>query len=373
MTYRQSVFTHPEIYDLSGTDTPFLNAVRANVHFHQRHCPEYARLLDSEGFEVASLRSTADLHRIPVIPTAFFKSHRLYSLDERRFVVRATSSGTKGSKSEVGFDVRSVYYGLRMLFSTFRYHRLISPLPTNYIVLGYEPSRHNPMGAAKTASLATRFAPALRREFALKDTGSEYRLNLDGLERALRRYSKMGLPVRFVGFPAYMYFLVKELKDNGIRLRLNKRSKVLLGGGWKQFTSEQMDKRALYELIRETLGIQEADCKEFFSAVEHPVAYCDCRNHHFHVPVFSRVIVRDVNTLQPVRHGEVGLLSFVTPLVESMPLVSVVTDDLAVMYDGRQCGCGISSPYFEVLERAGLAEVVTCAATAADLLGGVSQ
>ena len=124
-------------------------------------------------------------------------------------------------------------------------------------------------------------------------------------------------------------------------------------------------------MIEETLGIQEENCKEFFGAVEHPIVYCDCKNHHFHVPVYSRVIIRDAKTLLPVENGKIGLLSLATPMVESVPLIDVITDDLAVMHDGETCGCGITSPYFEIIGRVGLQNIKTCAAGASELLEGM--
>jgi hypothetical protein len=53
-----------------------------------------------------------------------------------------------------------------------------------------------------------------------------------------------------------------------------------------------------------------------------------------------------------------------------MPLASVATDDLAVLYEDYDCGCGIKTPYFTLLGRAGLQGIKTCAATASELLGG---
>jgi len=85
------------------------------------------------------------------------------------------------------------------------------------------------------------------------------------------------------------------------------------------------------------------------------------------VPIYSRVIVRDLN-LQPVRYGEPGLLNLITPMMTSMPFTSVMTDDLAVMHDGKECDCGIESPYFDILGRVGLADIKTCAAGASELL-----
>lgn len=370
MNYRKKLFSAKKIYDLKNTEDVFLGAVRENAAYQKLHCTDYARLLQAERFDVDSIRSAEDLYKIPALPTLYFKLHELYSMDESKFKIRATSSGTKGKKSNIGLDKDTYRLGLRMVIKTFSHHKIISPVPTNYIVLGYEPAKQNRMGAVQTAFGTTRFAPALHREYALKLTGNDYALNIEGIKNALVRYGKMGFPVRFVGFPGYMYFLVRALKENGIRLRLNHLSRVLLGGGWKQFSAEKIDKKELYGLIYETLGIPEENCREFFSAVEHPVAYCDCKNHHFHVPVYSRVIIRDVDTLKPVSNGETGLLSFVTPLALSMPILSVITDDLAVLHDGEECGCGNLSPFFEILSRAGVREIRTCAAGAAEMLGG---
>ncbi len=370
MNSRRKLFFQKNPYDLKRSKHFFLQAVKENVQYHKDNCPEYAAILNQQGFEIESLQSEDDLYRIPVIPTVYYKRNRIFSVAEEKLIVKATSSGTKGLKSQVGFNKNSLLLGIAMMLRFFSYHKVISILPTNYIVLGYEPSKHTSMGAIKTAYGTTKFAPALHREYALKDTGTDYTLNIDGVKNAIFKYKKQGFPVRFVGFPSYMYFLAKTLKENNVSLKLNKKSKILLGGGWKQFSSEEIDRDSFYKLIKETLGIDKKNCIEFFSAVEHPLPYCKCENGHFHVPVYSRVIIRDVKTLLPVPKGELGLLSFVSPLVNSMPLISVVTDDLGVMYNGESCGCKIKTPYFDLHGRAGVRQIKTCTTGAAELLGG---
>ncbi|HEX3027572.1 MAG TPA: acyl-protein synthetase, partial [Clostridia bacterium] len=183
----------------------------------------------------------------------------------------------------------------------------------------------------------------------------------------LIHYEKSGFPVRFMGFPAYFMFLIKELMNSRIHLKLHPKSLVILAGGWKQFFAERVDKQTLYQMSKETLGIGGDRIREFFGAVEHPIAYFDCPNHHFHVPVYSRVIIRDTE-LNPVKYGEPGLLNLITPMMTSMPFVNVMTDDLAVLHPGEECGCGIHSPYFDILGRVGLADIKTCAAGASELL-----
>lgn len=369
MDYRKQLFTYKKIYDHKGSDACFLNTVKRNVLHHSLRCSEYADILKSRNFQLKQLETISDLHKIPVIPTLYLKTHRLRSMPVNKMFIKATSSGTKGRKSRIGFDLKSLYYGAFMVLRTASYHRLLSLIPTNYIMLGYKPDPGNQTVITKTALGATFFAPALHRTFALKPSTEGYQLDLEGLKESLLAYSQKPFPVRLIGFPAYMYFFLQELKNSGISVTLPKGSKVLLGGGWKQFYSEKVDKRTLYAMIEDVLGIKEENCREFFGAVEHPIIYCDCKKHHFHVPVYSRVIIRDINTLLPVQNGEIGLVNLITPMLESMPLVSVMTDDLGVLHDGSECGCGIDAPYFEIIGRVGVQGIKTCAAGATELLG----
>ncbi len=367
MNYGGRLFYQRKIYDGEKTDALFIRAIVENLRHHQARCPEYANILERRSFSPYDIKTSSDLHKIPPIPTLFLKNHPLYSAPRERLMFKSTTSGTSGKVSEMGLDWPSCFRGLGMVLGTVLTNRLLSIRPTNYVVLGYQPSKRNKIGAVKTAYAVTFTAPALHREYALKDKGTEYILNIGGIKNALLRYEKQGLPVRFMGFPAYFMFLLRELLEAGIRLKLHPKSLVILAGGWKQFFSERVDKPELYAMSRETLGLGEDRIREFFGAVEHPIAYIDCPQHHFHVPVYSRVIIRDTN-LQPVAYGAPGLLNLITPMMTSMPFTSVMTDDVAVLHHGDECPCGNKSPYFEVLGRAGLADLKTCAAGASELL-----
>ena len=372
MNNRRKLFTHSKPYDLQGTSELFLNAVKENIKFQQDNCKEYAGILKAYDFDISQIKTEDDLYKIPALPTLYFKRNKLLSVPEDKLTIKATSSGTKGQHSFIGFDKQSLYLGIRMMMKFFSYYKVVSLIPTNYIVLSYEPSDHTDVGAIKTADGTTKFAPALHREYALKDTGEDYQINIDGIKRALTRYAKMPFPVRFVGFPAYMYFLAKTLKENNIKLKLHRKSKILLGGGWKQFSNEKIDTEEFYSLMDETLGIKRENILEFFSAVEHPLPYCKCKNGHFHVPIYSRAIIRDAASLKPLGFDKLGLLSFVSPLVSSVPIISVMTDDMAILRDGKDCGCGIKTPYFELMGRAGVSQIKTCTTDAATLLKGAN-
>ncbi len=368
MRYRRKLFGVKHAFDTRTTEDLFVLAMRENCQFHYDHCAPYRRILQHYQFSPDGLTGVDDLARLPCLPTLLFKRHRLYSLPRRRMLIRATSSGTSGQFSEIGFEPGGLLCGLEMVLRIGRLRGLFSPVPCHYILFGYQPHRGNRTAVTKTAFGATLFTPALSRTYALRYSNGAYSADLDHIIRAIVRHARSRFPLRMMGFPSYTYFTLKKMQQQGIRLTLARGSKILLGGGWKQFYTEQVDKQTFYSLAAEVLGLADADIVEFFGAVEHPILYCDCARHHFHVPAYSRVLIRDVQTLAPLPNGQPGLVNLLTPMVAATPILSVMTDDLGVLHDGAECGCGLDSPYLEILGRVGLRDIKTCAAGAAELL-----
>lgn len=373
MGAKLSLYLHRDPYDQQGTEALFLKAMEENLAYHRRNNQAYARILrccglKQQGTEDHTVRSMEDLERIPPLPTALFKRQKLWTLKDEQMLIKATSSGTGGRKSEMGFDLESLFFGGLMTLGLGRYHRLFSGVPANYLMLGYAPHPTDTRIITKTQKITSLFAPPASYTYALHYRKGRYHLDIDGLLEGLERYEKSRLPVRIVGFPSYLFFLLRSLQEQGRRYRLPPSSMVLLGGGWKEHHREKVEKETLYRLLKEVLQILESQVREFFGAAEHPSLYCACPRHHFHVPIYSRAVIRDVKTLEPLAFGEPGLLDLLTPLAKGMPLLSVMTDDLAILHEGSSCGCPIKTPYFEILGRAGFEEIQTCAAGAKEFL-----
>ncbi len=370
MYIRLPLYFHSNVYNITGTKRYFQKCMLDNFHYHLRHNPTYRRMVeyDCKRKGIKKLQHVQKLDQIPPLPTALFKQERLWTLPRYHMAVQASSSGTSGTRSQIGYDWGSLPLAAAMALGLGKHHQLFSKIPTRYLMLGYEPHRGNPAMIVKTQGITSLFAPPARHLYALRWKKGGYTLDLDGLVAGLQQYSKGKLPVRLIGFPSYLYFLLLELKKAGKTYKLPSGSMVLMGGGWKEFSGIKVEIEALFSLCQEVLGLKETQVREFFGAAEHPVFYCTCKNHHFHVPIYGRVIIRDVSTLNPLGYGKIGLLNLLSPLAKSMPLLSVMTDDLAILHPGKSCGCGIESPYFEILGRAGLEEIMTCAATAGKLL-----
>lgn len=368
MSARRKLFFSREPYDLEKTNDLFAQAMRENCAFHYDNCKEYRKILDYYKFSPEDVKSYQDIYKIPVLPTAVFKNHHLFSMPEKRMLAKATSSGTKGKFSKIGFETSGLLCAVKMVLKVVRRRKLLSAKPVNYIMMGYQPHRSNQTAVTKNAAWTTLLAPALSRTYAIRWTEEGYKVDLEHIIDAILKKGAQNAPIRFMGFPSYTYFVMKLMDSRGQSVKLKKGSKILLGGGWKQFYTEQVDKKTFYDLAWKVLGVPEEDVVEFFGAVEHPILYCDCKNHRFHIPIYGRVAIRDVETLEPLGMDQVGLVNLMTPMVKATPIISVMTDDLGVIRDGSDCGCGITSPYLEIIGRVGMKDIKTCAAGAADLM-----
>ena len=87
------------------------------------------------------------------------------------------------------------------------------------------------------------------------------------------------------------------------------------------------------------------------------------------MPIYSRVIIRDPDSLVPLPPGQPGLVEFITPLLTATPILAVMTVDLGILHPAGSCSCGNPAPWLEILGRVGVKDIKTCAAGAAELLG----
>ncbi len=370
MDHIRKLFKLKSPYDYKKSEELFPLAIKENCIYHYEHNAEYRALLEQQSFSPYDDCAFEDLSKLPPLPTLYFKHHRLISVSNSKLLIKATSSGTGGlNRSFVGLDLYSILRGADELIKLFAYHKVWSLKPTRFVVFGYEHRFKNKTAIAQTAWGFTFTAPARSKDYVLRYIDGEYVADLDSIEKKLIKYSKEKLPVRTIGFPAYTYFLLKQMKEHGVKVKLPKGSLMTMGGGWKQFYAEKVSKEDFYALAYEMLGIEKESIIEFFGAVEHPIMWTQCKNHRFHVPNYARAIIRDVDDLHPLPNGQVGIINLLTPMCRATPLTSIMTDDLGILHD-NDCDCGISSPYLEIIGRVGIEDIKTCAAGAEELLKG---
>ncbi len=358
--------------DFSNTDGEFVSAMQEITAWHGKRNPFYAEWMRRSGFSPVELRTAADCAKVPWVMASFFKAHETLSIPQEKVSLTLTSSGTTGQKSQVLFDPWSIGAPQGMLDRIFQRNGWVTPnTPTNYLLYTYESAPDSKLGTSFTDNYLCRYAPIRSVFTALRRNGTGgHDFDFFGCVEKLRQFSDEGVPVRIFGFPAFLHFTVKKMADLGIPpLKLHPDSLVFLGGGWKGHAGKAITKRDLYAQVSSQLGIPDARLRDGFGSVEHCIPYVECRNHEFHIPVYSRVFARDVKSLAVLSRGERGFLHFVSPYITSMPAHSVLMGDLASVHDAGECGCDVSTPFFRIHGRAGTSKNKSCAIAAAELLG----
>ncbi|MFF2081551.1 acyl-protein synthase [Kitasatospora sp. NPDC058162] len=354
------------------TDALFAAAMAESHAWHAQRSPFLRSLLDGPA-ETPAPTVGAEV-RTPLVHANFFKRHEVLSIPREEVFLHLTSSGTTGQKSQMFFDTWTIRSAQRMVARIFDHYGWITPdQPVNYLLYSYEPAPQLKLGTSFTDNYLCDFAPANHTTHALRHTGSGHEFDVHGCIEALRRYAEDGLPVRILGFPAFLHFTLERMRALGLPpLQLPAGSLVLLGGGWKGHTDRQIGKEEFYAGVTEQLGIPSDRIRDTFGSVEHCVPYIECGHHRLHVPVWSRAAVRDTRTLEPLPYGERGFLHLVSPYITSVPAQSVVMGDLASLHPAQECPCPLPTPWFTIHGRAGVSRNRNCAAAAAELLKGMS-
>lgn len=352
-------------------DQLFIEAMREIVLWHQSHSEFYKNLLVKSKFSIQQIQKIQDLPLIPGLWAHFFKSHEIISIKSSDIYLHLTSSGTQGQKSQVFFDAWSLQSAQRMVDWIFAHYNWIDDkTKTNYLLFSYETEASSKLGTAYTDNFLCKYAPVERVFSALRRNGQGgHEFDSFGTIRTLQEYEKEGKPVRIFGFPAFLYFTCLRMKDLGVKpLKLHPESLLFSGGGWKSHDSSQISKPEFYRIVEEYLGIPNQRLRDGYGSTEHCIPYIECKNHQFHVPIWSRIFIRDFKTLKALPYGQMGFLHFVSPYITSMPAHAVTMGDVATLFPGSDCGCGIKTDYFTLQGRAGLSNNKSCAVAASELL-----
>lgn len=350
------------------TDELFDSAMREIVAYHAQNTPDYARWLSHHGIDPASLTLDSWAHLPPVFAN-YFKRNLLLSASGQE-AMELTSSGTSGQKSRMRFDSRSIGAAQFMVDRIFDYYGWNTPeTPCNYLLLSYEPAETITLGTAYTDQFLCKYAPVKSAVYALRQTGRGHEFDPFGVIRALQAFAEDDAPVRILGFPAFMWFVLERMREMGLpNLKFHPDSLTFFGGGWKTHADQEIPKQRFYSRLGEQLGIADGRCRDGYGSVEHCVPYVECARHHFHLPVYARAWIRDTATFAINDYGQSGFLQFVSPYITSSPAHSVVMSDLAVLHRAETCSCGLQTDWFELLGRASNSKARSCALAASELI-----
>jgi phenylacetate-coenzyme A ligase PaaK-like adenylate-forming protein len=345
----------------------FFEAMVEAFSHHYRNSSIYRNICDNENFDIDSIKSYDELYKIPHIIVDAFKWHDLLSIDKSEIVATFTSSGTSGQKSHISWDEASKNRQDAMRRAIIRSYHLISDEPVNYIIFAHSPRVSEGKGAAHAHQMYSTFAPAHKKVFAIDaDENGEAYFSQKQSTDYMEEFAKDAMPLRVIGFPAFIYDTLLYMREHDIRLSFPKESLIIIAGGWKSAQNRAIPFDEFCSLTEEFLGIDSSQIRDVYGFVEHGVPYITCSHNHFHIPIYSKAYARRPGTLEVLPHGQKGLLQVLTPYNYAQPNLSILATDYAIIHS--DCPCGIEGEYIELKGRAGLKKHEGCAISATELL-----
>jgi phenylacetate-coenzyme A ligase PaaK-like adenylate-forming protein len=349
-------------------DKYFVDAMNESFEFHYKNNEIFRKNADK--FSVKYLKSVRQLADYPYIFVNFFKEFSVSSVPDSKVKIRLSSSGTGGKKSYHPLDDKSLERIKKIVTESFSDAGLVSNEKHNYLCFTYDPNVAKDVGTAFSDKLLTNLTPIENEYYALKynKKNKEFEFNEEECVEVLNQYEKSGLPLRILGFPAYIWKVLSSTKKY---YKFPKNSAIITGGGWKLHTGVEVEKSIFKSMIGEKLGISPENIRDTYGMVEHGIPYLDCKYNHFHIPVYSRILIRDPLSLDVLDNGKTGIMHLFTPYMHSFPAISLLTTDKA--YIKSDCPCGRKTPYFVLQGRGGLKKHKGCAINAAELLSRIEK
>jgi len=353
-----------------ATDELFVEAIREAWEVHFKGSEGFANYCFSQGYESSILPSSFELNDLPFIHVDVFRQRAMITGSHNDVVLELTSSGTSGKKSRNFLDQLSldrikkiavnVYDGLSMVDLEQK---------VNYICFSYDPVKANDLGTAFTDDLLTSFTAINSVFYAISwsDEKDDFFFDIEQTIRKIDEFAGVGKPVRFLGFPAFIYRLLQLRKERSLpKVDFGSQSWAMTGGGWKTFENQAIPRDEFAKLMEDDFGILTTRVRDLFGMVEHGVPYVQCERGSFHIPIYSVPIIRHPLTLKVQPDGEPGLLQLITPYWTSYPALSILTGDVARI-DG-ECSCGRKGKTLAIVGRGGVKKHKGCAISAAELL-----
>jgi len=344
------------------TSQLFIHSFQETALAHYQGSTFFRHIWDRAGLHPNDIKSEEDIIKAPYIMVNMFKEHELMSVNEKDIALTLGSSGTTGQRSLMHLDSGSLARVKDLAYIIHKELGMTSDRKYNYLCFTYDPKVADDLGTAFTDELLTSFTGINEVYYAIQfnDKKNDFELNEAGVLEKLNEFSRNGYPTRILGFPAFLYKIVKKYN---IQLELGDDSWIQTGGGWKNHSDEILTKTEFRDIMSQALGLPAENIRDLFGMVEHGIPYVDCKDGHMRIPNYARIIIRDPITSKPLKDGEYGLVQFICTYNTSYPSMNLLSTDY-----GRVVDDNTGVKILEIRGRAGVQKHKGCALKASEML-----
>ena len=353
-----NLFTYDQ-YTLTSEEknTIFIEVLKSDFEKHYNNSLETKNILDSLEYDKNKIN---DLKDFPFFPIRLYKELELKSVSEKKIIKTLTSSGTTGQKvSKIFLDSETAKLQTKALVSIVSTYIGTNRLPM-IIIDSENVLKNKEMFSARGAGILG-FSNFGRDHFYLLD--QDMKMKTDALFDFISTHQHQPLLLFGFTYIVWLHF-VQELKNNNLSLNITD-SVLIHSGGWKKLKSIAVDNITFKTELKNYTSISKV--YNFYGMVEQIGSiYMECEEGYFHASNFSEIIIRDSNTLEPLRHNKKGVIQTISLLPKSYPGNSILAEDEGIIYGKDTCKCGRKGTYFKVIGRIPAAELRGCSDIYAD-------
>jgi long-chain-fatty-acid---luciferin-component ligase len=394
--------SHPDLWFMEPQELKQwqYKAIKKSFGYHFNKCEFYRRYCEKEGNSITpeSIKNSMDILKIPQLPAEAFKKTRISSIPKKKIKKVVTTSGTSGNPSYLVRDNKSLMYTGIQLFRWVTNHWIVTLANDNVERYAKKPEKYGKcIGCYKTFKEAIKkgfknglknlyvgvFTPEINEtstwvvnafstiipflkllhlpiDFYLK--GFEF--DPERILNIIKERNKKNKMMIFLGFHYVFNELMEYMNETGEKLNLDHDGSnmcfILMAGGWKKLSGEEIDKAQFKKKLSKYFGIWEPYILDMYGFGESSLLTFDfCPKGSMHIPPTALCRTRDPKTLEIQDFGEEGLLSAWDPTMHSFPSF-VITDDIVKLTKPFKCECGLITQTMEHKGRATGAELRSC-------------
>ncbi len=276
--------------------------------------------------------------QIPAVPIGAFKELTLSCIPpEQAEAVWMSSGTTNPSKRSRHYQARLAIYNASML-PNFAAHVLPDGARLRMLVL-------NPPRTALPNSSLAHYLHLVCETFgaaASRFVFDEHGLDVPALASSLRAAEASGQPVCLLGTSFAFVHALDTFAASGATFHLPAGSRIMDTGGFKG-QSRELSRDELYALFAHTFGVALTHCVNMYGMSEFSSQFLDntlrAAWQGRRVPLakenppWTRTLVVDPDTLEPVAAGERGLLVHVD-LANRNSVIAILTEDVGAEVEG---------------------------------------
>lgn len=318
-------------------------------------------LFEKENTNINSINCLED---VPVLPVQMFKYFDLTTCPKNNIIRVLKSSGTTTNMpSRVPLNKNTMVNQTKALSSILSDY--LGKKRRIFLVIDYEginsPNREI---SARTAGVRGLSMHSKKIFYLLKEENGQLILNMPVIMDVIENFKDEDVYVFGLTYIIWSVFY-KQIKDCGKDIKFNFRDvKIFHSGGWKKLEEEKVSKDMFSVKIGEVFGTDKKNVYDFYGMAEQTgIIFIDCEYGNKHVPNFSQIVVRNMQTLKPCNINEIGLIEVMSVLSDSYYCQALLTDDKGYIVGINDCPCGRKGRYFKFKDRVEKVELRGCGNT----------